>query len=57
MSPYSDLAWGGLKVSADMMLCPVVEEIGELEIMESLQPDMWGGWGATSAISHSGRAG
>ena len=43
MSPYSDLAWGGLKVSADMMLCPVVEEIGELEIIESLQPDMWGG--------------
>ena len=57
MSPYSDLAWGGLKVSAAMMLWPVVEEIGELEIMESLQPDMWGGWGATSAISHSDTAG
>jgi len=42
MSPYSDLAWGGEKVSADMSW-PVVEEIGELETMESLQPDMWGG--------------
>ena len=25
--------------------------MGELEIIESLQPDMWGGWGATSAIT------
>ena len=52
MSEYSDLACGsgGEKVSA-VISWPVVEEMGELEIMESLQPDMWGGWDATSAIT------
>ena len=56
MSPYSDLVCGGEKVPLESNW-PVVEEMGELEIMESLQPDMWGGWGATSAISHSDTAG
>ena len=39
MSAYSDLAWGGENVSADISW-PVVEEMGEEEIMEeSLQGD------------------
>lgn len=48
---YSFLEWGGEKVPLDMS-CPVVDEIGEEEIIdESLQTDadIWG-WGATSAM-------
>ena len=51
MSEYSDLAWGGENVSADMIWPPVVEEIGDTEesIEESLHT--WGAkWGATRAI-------
>lgn len=33
ISPYSDFVWGGEKVAADIS-CPVVEEMGEEEIME-----------------------
>jgi len=34
ISPYSDLVWGGENVPADIN-CPVVEEMGEDEIMEA----------------------
>lgn len=50
MSEYSDLAWGGENVSADM-IWPVVEEIGDTE--ESMEESLhtWGAkWGATRAI-------
>ena len=51
MSEYSDLAWGGENVSADMICPPVVEEMGETE--ESMEESLhtWGAkWGATRAI-------
>ena len=46
MSEYSDFAWGGENVSADMSW-PVVEEI--MDESRHTEPDIWG-WGATRAI-------
>ena len=50
MSPYSDLVCGGEKVPL-LSSWPVVEEMGEESMLESLQTEAerWG-WGATRAI-------
>ena len=50
MSPYSDLVCGGEKVPLESS-CPVVEEMGEESMLESLHTVAERcGWGATRAI-------